>query len=92
MIIATSIFSKEKLEIQIQKADNRKIEILLIKDNEGNSEQIQVYQIQFGDTLSALALKLGNNIEELINLNNIKNRDLIIIDEKLKYLEKGEEE
>lgn len=86
IFIVTSVFSKEEFEFQIQKKDDKHIEILLIKSIE---DKIQVYQIQYGDTLSELALKLENNIDTLIELNNIKNKDLIITDRKLKYIKKG---
>lgn len=87
MLVVTSIFSKEELKFQIQKIEGKNIEILLSKNSKS---EVQVYQIQAGDTLSELALKLNNTMDTLIELNNIKNKDLIITNEKLKYIEKGE--
>lgn len=87
ILVATSIFSKEELKFQLQKTEEKNIEILLLKNNK---TEVKVYQIQAGDTLSELALKLNNTMDTLIELNDIKNKDLIITNEKLKYIEKGE--
>ncbi|MGL5459974.1 MAG: LysM peptidoglycan-binding domain-containing protein [Cetobacterium sp.] len=86
IFIVTTIFSKDELEFQIEKIKNKNIEILLTK----NIKNIRKYKIQRGDTLSELSLKLNNNMDILIELNDIKNKDLIIINEKLKYIEKEE--
>ena len=57
---------------------------------ESSESKIQIYKIKYGDTLSELVLKLKNNMNTLIKLNNIKNRDLIITGENLKYIKKGD--
>lgn len=87
IFVVTSTFSKEELNFQIQNTKNRNIEVLLTKVS---TDKIYVYQIQYGDTLSELSLKLKNNMDTLIKLNNIKNKNLIIVNEKLKYIEKKE--
>lgn len=89
ILIITSVFSKEELEFQIQKKDNKNIEVLLIRSIE---DKIQVYKVQYGDTLSKIALKLENNIDTLIKLNDIKDKDSIVTNEKLKYIKKREKE
>lgn len=88
IFVVTAIFSEDKLEFQIQNVKNKKIEVLLTRSMKNNEVKFQVYQIQSGDTLSELSLKLNNDIDTLIELNNIKNKNLIITNEKLKYIEK----
>lgn len=48
------------------------------------SESISDYYIvKSGDTLSAIANKLGTSVEQLQSLNNIKNADLIYAGQKI---------
>lgn len=87
IFMSTIIFSTQELEFQVKKIDNKNIEILVTESSE---TKIQIYKIKYGDTLSELALNLKNNMNTLIKLNNIKNRDLIITGENLKYIKKGD--
>lgn len=87
IFMSTIIFSTQELEFQVKKIDNKNIEILVAESSE---TKIQIYKIKYGDTLSELALNLKNNMNTLIKLNNIKNRDLIITGENLKYIKKGD--
>lgn len=87
IFMSTIIFSAQELEFQVKKIDNKNIEILVTESSE---TKIQIYKIKYGDTLSELVLKLKNNMNTLIKLNNIKNRDLIITGENLKYIKKGD--
>lgn len=87
IFIATTVFSEQQLEFQVKKVDNKNIEILVTGNNEPN---IKIYKIQYGDTLSELALKFKNSVSALVELNNIKNKDLIITNHELKYIEKGD--
>lgn len=43
----------------------------------------EVYIVQRGDTLSAIALKYGTTVSELVTLNKISNPDLIYPDERV---------
>lgn len=42
-----------------------------------------VYQVQWGDTLTSIAAKKGTTVNKLVQLNNIKNPDVIIEGETL---------
>lgn len=42
------------------------------------------YTVKRGDTLSKIALKFNTTVDELVSLNNIKNKDLIYIGQVLK--------
>ena len=42
------------------------------------------YTVKSGDTLSHIALKYNTSVNALVKLNNIKNRDLIYVGQKLK--------
>ena len=42
------------------------------------------YTVQKGDTLSALAIRFGTTVSELVRLNNIADPDFIVIGQKLK--------
>lgn len=41
------------------------------------------HRVQYGDTLSELALKHGTTVEELVTLNDIADPDLIVVDDEL---------
>lgn len=85
-ILFTSLaFSREKLEFQLQKIGNKDIGIVVMQEKESNLEE---YLIKSGDTLSEIALELNVSMEELIKLNNIKDKNLIITGKKLKYINK----
>lgn len=43
-----------------------------------------VYTVQKGDTLSKIASKYGTTVDELVKLNNIKNKNLIHVGQKIK--------
>lgn len=45
---------------------------------------IVTYTVKRGDTLSKIALKFNTTVDELVSLNNIKNKDLIYIGQVLK--------
>lgn len=82
LILGTTIFSKNRLEFQIENVKKKTIEILLKKEKTATGE----YKVVKGDTLSELALKLNNSMKTLMELNSIENKDLIIEGEVLKYL------
>lgn len=91
LLLVTSIFSQEKLEVQIKKSlDNKKIEIVLSKNMDIKENKIQIYKIQSGDTLSELSVKLNNSIKNFKKLNNIKDENLIFEGKELKYYLNGE--
>lgn len=87
ILITTVLFGKDKLEFKIQNGKDKDIEIMLVKKDNDN---IKTYHIKYGDTLSELALELKVSIKDLIKLNHIKNKDLIIADDYLKYRTKKE--
>ena len=46
--------------------------------------QVVTYTVKRGDTLSKIALKFNTTVDELVSLNNIKNKNLIYIGQVLK--------
>lgn len=65
---------------------------VLITDNSTERYEINQYIIQKDDTLSELSVKLKNPIGVLIELNKIKNKDLIYENEVLSYYKDEENE
>jgi flagellum-specific peptidoglycan hydrolase FlgJ len=47
-------------------------------------EEPQIYIVQKGDTLTAIAKKYNTTVQNLVKLNNIKNPDLILVGQKLR--------
>jgi LysM repeat protein len=47
-------------------------------------EEPQVYIVQKGDTLTAIAKRYNTTVQKLVKLNNIKNPDLILVGQKLR--------
>ena len=56
--------------------------LTIITNTSNNS--IFYYTVKKGDTLSTIAKKYGTTVNSLVSLNEIKNRDLIYINQKLK--------
>ena len=42
------------------------------------------YTVKIGDTLSYIAYKYNTTVDKLVSLNNIKNRDLIYVGQKIR--------
>ncbi len=49
------------------------------------SSKTSIYVVKKGDTLSAIASKYNTTVKRLVELNNIKNPNLIYIGDKLKF-------
>ncbi|NNU94851.1 LysM peptidoglycan-binding domain-containing protein [Geobacillus sp. NFOSA3] len=47
-------------------------------------EKPQIYIVQKGDTLTAIAKRYNTSVQNLVKLNNIKNPDLILVGQKLR--------
>ncbi|MED4971363.1 glucosaminidase domain-containing protein [Parageobacillus toebii] len=47
-------------------------------------EKPQIYIVQKGDTLIAIAKRYNTSVQNLVKLNNIKNPDLILVGQKLR--------
>src|SRR5690606_14242778 len=50
----------------------------------GNAPSPKIYTVKKGDTLSHIAKKYGTTVKKLVDLNNIKNPDLIYPGQKIK--------
>lgn len=65
-------------------------EVSEIPDNVNNEQQINTesieYTVQSGDTLSEIASRYGTTVQELVDINNIRNPNLIYPGEKLRVL------
>ena len=48
------------------------------------SNKVTVYEVQKGDTLTAIAKKYKTTVKHLVEINNIKNPNLIYVGQKLK--------
>lgn len=75
--------NKNNLEFQLNNKNLESLEILIISD-----EDVEIYTIKEGDTLSKISKKLNNKVNSLAKLNNIKNIDLIITGAPLLYIVK----
>ena len=59
-------------------------EIIIISHNHNNCNNQKIYTIQFGDTLSEIALRYNTTVSKLVRINNIANPDLIYAGEELR--------
>ena len=75
-IFTEDIFLKEASSIPEEKT-GKKVE---------NTKEIE-YIVKKGDTLYDIAKKYNTRIDEIVNLNNIKDRNKIFVGEKLKIIE-----
>ena len=55
----------------------------LVYDNESTLPDNNYYIVKKGDTLSEIALKYHTTVNELVKLNNIKNKNLIKVGQKI---------
>lgn len=58
--------------------------IIPVTSLEVRSHQYTIYAIKYGDTLTGIALKYGVSIQRLVELNDIKNPNLIYAGDKLR--------
>ena len=58
-------------------------EIITISHNRNNRE-IEEYDVKRGDTLTKIAREYNTSVEELVEINKIRNPDLIYVGEKLR--------
>lgn len=84
------ILAKQDLKFKIQEKNNENIKILIVKDTLikqrehppiKNSEYI--YIVKSGDTLSLIAKKFNLSVKYLIEINNIKNKNLLLTNQRL---------
>ena len=54
------------------------------KKEEKKEDTVKYHTIEWGDTLSEIAIKYNTTVDKLIELNNIENRDLIYVGDKLR--------
>lgn len=52
-------------------------------DDNDNNNEIKYYIVQRGDTLSEIALKYHTTVDELVRINNIKNKNMIKVGQKI---------
>ena len=53
------------------------------ESNKNNSENYFIYTVKKGDTISQIAINFNTSIYEIVNLNNIKNPNLIYIGQSI---------
>ncbi|MGA4555828.1 LysM peptidoglycan-binding domain-containing protein [Uniformispora flossi] len=56
-------------------------QVLIVDESDAPHETI--YTVKSGDTLSAIALRFGTTVPQLVTWNKIPNKDLITIGQKL---------
>lgn len=92
---STFILAKQDLRFKIKEKNNENIKILIVKEGREkekkpkerekpsikNSENI--YVVKSGDNLTLIAKKFNLSVEYLIEINNIKNKNLITVNQKL---------
>lgn len=62
----------------------QKISVPILGNNEKNDMGHQIYTVKSGDTLTQIAKKFEVSIENIVNLNDIKNADLIYTNQTLR--------
>ncbi|MGL5725252.1 LysM peptidoglycan-binding domain-containing protein [Cetobacterium sp.] len=82
------ILAKQDLKFEIKEKNNENIKILIVKDGKQKKKSIvrnneNTYIIKYGDTLSLIAKKYNLSVDYLVKINNIKNKNLIIANQKL---------
>ncbi len=58
--------------------------IKIPNNNANNKVQVEYYTVKSGDSLSSIAKKYGTTVNNLVALNNIKNANLIYVNQKLR--------
>lgn len=78
-------FARENLKFDIENASN--IIKISVKKDIKNIENIEncfiEYKVKFGDTLSQLAKRYNTTVKKIANDNNIKNINLILVNQNL---------
>lgn len=84
------ILAKQDLKFEIKEKNNENIKILIVKD--GKQKQTEkpsvknienIYIVKSGDTLSLIAKKFNLSVDYLAKINNIRNKNLIVTNQKL---------
>lgn len=86
-ILTFSLVAKESLKFEIKEKSASQIKILIKRDEkerraETTTQKI-VYIVKKGDTLTKISKAYGVSIENLIKKNKIKDKNLIIINQRL---------
>ena len=58
--------------------------IKIPNNNANNKVQVEYYTVKSGDSLSSIAKKYGTTVNNLVALNNIKNANLIYVNQKIR--------
>ena len=89
---AAFLLAEQNLKFEIVEKNNDNIKILITKEKEekklsqntSSEERTEtMYIVKKGDALSLIAKKFNVPMSYLIKINNIKNKDLIITNQKL---------
>lgn len=88
IFILNSAFTlaKQDLKFEIKEKNNEKVKILIVKEKNLKYQKKntkKIYIVKSGDTLSLIAKKFNMPIDYLAKINNIKNNNLIIINQKI---------
>ena len=59
-------------------------QVLKIPKNIDNNDMNLYYIVKYGDNLSSIAKKYNTSVRELVNLNSIKNKDLIYVGQRIR--------
>lgn len=78
ILFSINIFAREHLEFKAHTNENKEI-IIKVQKRKEKSENIYMYKVVHGDTLSKISKKVGVSIENLVLVNNIKNPNLLRI-------------
>lgn len=62
----------------------QKIEVIALKNNEAHDTSHILYNVQSGDTLTAISKRYNVTIESIVELNNIQNPNLIYVGQILR--------
>ena len=92
ILSSTFLLAKQNLKFEIVEKNSDSIRILITKEKKiekiepntiSRKNDFKMYVVKEGDTLSLISKKFQVSIDYLVKINNLKNRNLISIHQKL---------
>lgn len=92
ILSSTFLLAKQNLKFEIVEKNSDSIRILITKEKKiekietntiSRKNDFKMYVVKEGDTLSLISKKFQVSIDYLVKINNLKNRNLISVNQKL---------